>query len=362
MALYIDGIEQAESETVRVSGDYSIYVPSGNSIDMYIGGSKVFDLSSDGAKTTIIGLSGDYWQIGTQATDTSHSLASENDLFIVGKLEVDGASFFDGIAYHYHQLNIFVDNIGMYQGAGDDTRIVYRTTDANAKCMILDVDESADSGNNVPAWVFGERTNIHADLGLLDEVVQPHLVTMENSGKYTSATDATCDTGNKDELLKTGGFTAAAIGDVVRITAGSGTTITGWYWITNVTGNDSVTLDRDMCTGSVTGINFVAFHGLSMVTPRAIYLPIYDGAPQDSDIDIDMAGALALELSQANGRLYWRVGDAWHYVDASAGLSMPVEERIDPDGKEFNIGDTVKLVVDRINNDGSFHAMPYRRN
>jgi len=79
---------------------------------------------------------------------------------------------------------------------------------------------------------------------------------------------------------------------------------------------------------------------------------------KDTDIDIDMAGAMALDVGQANGRLYWRVGAAWHYVDATAGLSLPANERIDKTGHRFELGDTVKLVIDRINEDGSFHAEP----
>ena len=77
-----------------------------------------------------------------------------------------------------------------------------------------------------------------------------------------------------------------------------------------------------------------------------------------NDIDIDMAGAMALDVGQANGRLYWRVGAAWKYVDATGGLSLPIEERTDPSGHEFQIGDEVKMIVDRINEDGSFHAEP----
>lgn len=51
--------------------------------------------SNDGAKTTILGKAGDYNRIG-DAGVTSHSLASEDDLLITGKLEVDGAAFLDG--------------------------------------------------------------------------------------------------------------------------------------------------------------------------------------------------------------------------------------------------------------------------
>ena len=318
----------------------------------------------------IYGADGTYLRIGDAAT-TGNSLSSQNDLLITGKLEVKGLGFLlDNVTFKgqinagagsnnwFTNLN---DNYGFRAGAsGIDAKWIYQNSDSDARCMIFVVDESADSGNNVPAFMFAEDTSvIGVDLGLLDEVVQPHLVTIENAGKYLAITDATCDTGNKDELLSTGDFANALVGDVVRITAGSGTTIVGWYWITDISGaNDSVTLDRDCCTDSVTGINFVAFHGLSMITPRAFYLPIYDGAPDDNDIDIDMAGAMALDVGQTNGRLYWRIGDAWHYVDATAGLSLPANERVDKTGHKFELGDTVKLVIDRINEDGSFHAEP----
>ena len=73
--------------------DVALLAGSSGSVDFYIGGSKVFDLSNNGSKTTLIGLSGDYWQIGTLATNTSHSLNSENDLFIVGELEVNGTFY-----------------------------------------------------------------------------------------------------------------------------------------------------------------------------------------------------------------------------------------------------------------------------
>lgn len=344
------------------TGDTAILAASGQSVDMYIGGSKVFDLTNDETKTTIMGLSGDYWRIGDAAT-TSNALASEDDLMVSGKLEVDELAYLDGGLYidgDTLQLSGILriqDNVDFRQGSNNDGVLQYVTADADALCLQWVIDESANGGNNVPAWVFGEHTNVvDVDLGILDEVVQPHVVTVENAGKYTSSTSMTAS-GASATMTETGKFANSVIGDVVRVTGGTNATA-GWYWITVVTDNDNVNVDRNWCTGAVTDGVMLAYHGLGMITPRAFYLPIYDGAPADSDIDIDMAGALALELSQGNGRLYWRVGAAWHYVDASAGLSMPKEERIDRHGHTFELGDEVRLVVDRINDDGSFHAMP----
>jgi uncharacterized Zn ribbon protein len=55
-----------------------------------------------------------------------------------------------------------------------------------------------------------------------------------------------------------------------------------------------------------------------------------------------------------------RANNAWHYIDATGGLSMTAEERVDPNGNTLNVGDEVKLIVDRINEDGSLHALPYK--
>ena len=51
--------------------------------------------TNDGTVTTILGIAGDYVRIG-DAGVTGHSLASEDDLLVTGKLEVDGLTYLDG--------------------------------------------------------------------------------------------------------------------------------------------------------------------------------------------------------------------------------------------------------------------------
>lgn len=75
----------------------------------------------------------------------------------------------------------------------------------------------------------------------------------------------------------------------------------------------------------------------------------------------NIAGAISLDLTGAAERLYFRGASSWFYIAKTGGLSMTKEELIDPNGHEFQIGDKVELVVDKINKDGSFHALPYRR-
>lgn len=59
------------------------------------GGAETVVISSDGTKATFLAPTGQYLRIG-DAGVTSHSLAANDDLFVSGKLEVDGAAFFDG--------------------------------------------------------------------------------------------------------------------------------------------------------------------------------------------------------------------------------------------------------------------------
>ena len=72
----------------------------------------------------------------------------------------------------------------------------------------------------------------------------------------------------------------------------------------------------------------------------------------------NVAGAICIDTTGAAERLYFR-GASWFYIAKTGGLSMTREERISPEGHQFEIGDTVELVVDRINSDGSFHALPH---
>lgn len=309
-------------------------------------------ITNDGTLTTILGIAGDYNRIGDAAA-TSHSLASEDDLLVTGKLEVDGNAYFDSridMAY----------GIGYIGWNGWDYFLAMRGDDANAYCMKFIL--KAGDASYATLLAFGDASIEALDFGLFDGVTQPTIAMIEKDAQLHSATDGIADAGAASAILKhVGGFTAAVVGDIVRIIAGTLCTA-GWYWITTVTSADQVTLDRNYTSGDTTNVTFVTYHDFTMLSADGVCTRVTDGAPDDNSVEIDRPGWLILDVGQANGRLYWRVGAAWHYVDATAGLSMPKEERIDPDGKEFNIGDEVRLLVDRINEDGSFHAMPYRRN
>lgn len=68
------------------------------------------DISNDGTKSTLLALAGDYFRIG-DAGVTSHSLAANDDLLVSGKLEVDGASYFDSDIALFDDDNILMGDL-----------------------------------------------------------------------------------------------------------------------------------------------------------------------------------------------------------------------------------------------------------
>jgi len=304
---------------------------------------------------TIFGT-GAYTRFG-DAAFTSRALASEDDVMISGVLEVDGAAHFDNLAY-FHGAPRIDDNIFLVLGSGTDSRIRYSDWDANALSITFELPSTDANPSNVPVLVISDTLTNSLDMGLFDGLAQPLVALIEMADQLHTATNGIADAGAATAILKhVGGFTNAVVGDIVRITAGTNCTV-GWYWITTVTSADQVTLDRNYTSGDTTNATFVTFHNFPMIGADGVCLKCFDGAPGDANVEIDRDGWLQLDVSQANGRLYWRANNAWHYVDATAGISMPKEERIDSSGHRFEIGDKVEFRVDRINDDGSFHAMP----
>ncbi len=271
--------------------------------------------TNDGTVTSLKGTVGDYWRIGDAAA-TSHSLASEDDLMISGQLEVKGSAFFDAANIDsLANYNLKTTNKGItfdlgYFGLRDNAQ------DANA--IMLECFLPAGSGTVIPLLSIINTDAADSDLGLFDGITQPTVVVLEKANRLHSATNGIADAGAASAILKhVGGFTAAVVGDIVRITAGTLCTA-GWYWITTVTSANEVVLDRNYTSGNTTDVTFVTFHNFPMIGADGVCLKCFDGAPGDANVEIDRDGWLMLDVGQANGRLYWRANNAWHYVDATA--------------------------------------------
>lgn len=267
-----------------------------------------------------------YLRIGDGGT-TSHSLDSEDDLMVTGILEVDGGAYFNSFISMSANQKIHVtqggssllmgDNNQIGFGGGTDGYLVYATADANAKMLHWRFPSSGQDAYNVPVLAGLGATGVITDLGLFDGVTQPAVALIEKDAKYTSASDATADTTDRDELGDVGAFASAVVGDIVRIISGDNVTA-GWYWITSVAGaNDSVTLDRDFASGDSTNVAYLAYHEFTMLSADGICTAITDGAPTDAGIEIDRDGWIKLDVG--NNLLYARSQATWHHWTPDGG-------------------------------------------
>jgi hypothetical protein len=338
-----------------IIGNRNIQLKPNADLDDYFTFATVSDIP------TIYGT-GSYTRFGDAAT-ANRITSSEDNVHFSGMIEVDNTAYFEGGVYLYSSMTASTngnfetaDNQQYRIGSSSDAAIAHVTSDSNANLTMLGL--PIGTTVNVPVLYIREKSN-YIDVGLFDGITQPQVVVMDKDEQLHSATDGIADAGGATAILKhTGGFTNAVVGDIVRITAGTNCTV-GWYWVTTVTSANQVTLDRNYTSANTTNCTFVTFHSFPMIGADGVCLKTFDGAPSDSNTEIDRDGWLMLDVGQTNGRLYWRANNAWHYVDATAGISLPANERVDKNGHEFQIGDTVQFYVDMVNNDGSFHALPY---
>ncbi len=73
-------------------------------------------------------------------------------------------------------------------------------------------------------------------------------------------------------------------------------------------------------------------------------------------------GGLRVEAGNDTERIYFIANAGWKYVTKTGGLSCLPEERTDPNGHYFEVGDELKLRVDKVFADGAFHAIPVFEN
>jgi len=283
-------IRSANSITLMPSGDVDDY----------------FTFATVGGIPTIYGT-GSYTRFGDAGT--ASIVSTEDDVMFSGAAEY--------ISYVYFRAGINLagfTNISFM--IGDNPNLGINAYDADALQLSLALYPA--TGNYVETFTLMAGDTRTQDLGLFDGITQPTFVVLEKAGQLHSATDGIADAGAATAVLKhTGGFTNAVVGDIVRITAGTNCTA-GWYWITTVTSADQVTLDRNYASNDATNVTFVTFHNFPMIGADGVKVKVFDGAPGDTNTEIDIDGWVALDVSQANGRLYWRANNAWHYVDATA--------------------------------------------
>jgi hypothetical protein len=142
-----------------------------------ITGGSFLDISSDGTKTTLLPATGDYLRIGDAGT-TSRSLASNDDLFVSGKLEVDGTIYVDGGGYWAGDFQL-ASTYAIVAGWGVDTNYtLFKARDSG----IGNVEIARLVGAADPFWQIGRD-----DTGVALNAVTDGLVLQMGGGTGNEA-------------------------------------------------------------------------------------------------------------------------------------------------------------------------------
>ncbi len=120
------------------------------------------------------------------------------------------------------------DDSALAFGAGGDVNVIYETADADAKILLFTMDESDDSGNNIPVFAFAEETNaLNADLGLFDGFVEAAVAVLNNAADAYVSLDA-----GDDAVASAKGLAFRAAGDedieIINLTNTGGTPRIFW--------------------------------------------------------------------------------------------------------------------------------------
>lgn len=121
-----------------------------------------------------------------------------------------------------------------------------------------------------------------------------------------------------------------------------------------------VPLDRLVLKGGTRGSSGIeVYENLVMQTVsskyQSIVLPVKGGTLNDADFNSPANGLIAIDST--NGRIYFRYGGAWHYVNQTAGFEIPSHETAcQACGKPLKVGQEVKQVIDSQLSDGALHG------
>lgn len=127
---------------------------------------------------TILGYNDTYIRIGDVST-TTHSLDTNDDLYVSGKLEIDGYSYFDAMARYYDGFKVSQDDRYVSWGSDDDAKLIYESADINAKSFVLGLPTSSGDANNVPVFVIGDIDVINYDLGFFNGYAEPNIAIID---------------------------------------------------------------------------------------------------------------------------------------------------------------------------------------
>lgn len=150
--------ELSLSGNVRIDGDLN-----------FVGAQSITTTAN--GKLTILPNGTGIVQIG-DAGVTSHTLNTNDDLFVAGKLEVDGVSYFDERMDIINGILLY-DDIYLSLGGDGDAKINWETADGNANALVLRLPDGG--AINVPIFVIGDAAIANKDLGWFNGQTIPRI-------------------------------------------------------------------------------------------------------------------------------------------------------------------------------------------
>lgn len=133
------------SNAVDQKGELRVYggTAGEKSLEVFNGSTSIFHILATSTSVRLMGGASKPITIG-DAGSTSRSLNTNDDLFVSGELEVDGISYFDGVARFYSGFNVY-DNQNINLGTSADSKLDWSTAQATAETLVWGLGDTAKS-------------------------------------------------------------------------------------------------------------------------------------------------------------------------------------------------------------------------
>lgn len=176
------------------------------------------NISTTGIDLVLLPAAGKITKVG-DAGATSHSLNANDDLFVSGRLEVDGGSYFDGVLYAYNQLVAWsalrvANGYGIWFGGTAEAELAWNGT-GSVPTMVFAL---ANSSRSI---VFCERADENVDFGHAQQANPTVFVHSADATDLTQWLSVAHNTVDGELLLGKGGWILTAPAAAPTLTGNS---------------------------------------------------------------------------------------------------------------------------------------------
>ena len=136
---------------------------------------------------------------------TTRSLTGK-DVLIGGKLEVDGAAYFDSTIWAGGNINLITGDFHISWGSNYEAKMLFESADPNAHEFILALPDGG--AVDVPVFVIGDQGIVNVNLGWFDGITEPSIALVnaaENAYvRYGSTVDVSANSTGAGSILMKG--------------------------------------------------------------------------------------------------------------------------------------------------------------